>query len=222
MYAGAGLALAYGIAVGVTAASLFPGSGGDKTSFRAGYYGGALAVGLIELGLWLWMAWKVKAGRSWARVLSTVFFGLLCLQAIVVLATAAPLPKVVIGAEWIVGLSALILLYQRDSSAYVAARRPPTAMGYPGTVPPQAVPPQAVPPRAMPPYPPAGYPPAQSYGQPPTGQPQPGQPSAGQPSAGQPSAGQPQYGQSPPYGQQPPYGWAPQYGQQPPYGQPPQ
>jgi hypothetical protein len=36
---------------------------------------GGIAGGIIDGLLWLWMAWKTGAGRGWARVLSTVFFG---------------------------------------------------------------------------------------------------------------------------------------------------
>src|ERR1700761_5890172 len=33
-------------------------------------------VGLIGVGLWVWMAWANGAGKNWARILSTVFFGI--------------------------------------------------------------------------------------------------------------------------------------------------
>ena len=35
-----------------------------------------VVIGLIAIGLWLWMAWANGAGKSWARVVATVFFGL--------------------------------------------------------------------------------------------------------------------------------------------------
>jgi len=35
---------------------------------------GVVVVGLIGIGLWLWMAVKSKAGRNWARITGTVFF----------------------------------------------------------------------------------------------------------------------------------------------------
>src|SRR5438552_438485 len=31
---------------------------------------------VVPILLWLWMAWKCKAGRPWARIVSTVLFGL--------------------------------------------------------------------------------------------------------------------------------------------------
>jgi len=41
-----------------------------------------VVVGLIGIGLWLWMAQKNKAGKNWARITSTVFFALDTLGAI--------------------------------------------------------------------------------------------------------------------------------------------
>jgi hypothetical protein len=69
------------------------------------------------------MAWKCAAGRSWARVLSTVFSGL---------ATVATLTLDPAGAwglfgailSWLIGLGAVILLWQRSSSYYFRAPSP--------------------------------------------------------------------------------------------------
>jgi hypothetical protein len=36
--------------------------------------------GLVVIALWLWMAWANGRGRNWARILSTVLFGLATLQ----------------------------------------------------------------------------------------------------------------------------------------------
>src|SRR5438046_1463170 len=38
--------------------------------------GAAVFFGLVGIGLWIWMALANRAGRSWARVLASVFFGL--------------------------------------------------------------------------------------------------------------------------------------------------
>jgi hypothetical protein len=84
----------------------------------------AIFTGLVPCGLWLWMAWKNGAGREWARVLSTVFFGLMSLQVIpVVLAPPVRVTGIVAIAEWLVGLVALFLLYRRESSQFFAMAR---------------------------------------------------------------------------------------------------
>jgi hypothetical protein len=84
--------------------------------------------GLIAAGLWLWMAWKTGAGRNWARVLSSIFFGLLSLEFIAGLASLSgsgdTLPAfIVVLVEWGVGLAAIIQLWQRESSDFFALAR---------------------------------------------------------------------------------------------------
>jgi len=44
-------------------------------AYQAGRVFGFIAGAVALAGLWLWMAWKNKQGRPWARVVSTVFFG---------------------------------------------------------------------------------------------------------------------------------------------------
>ena len=83
--------------------------------------GVAIAVGLIGVGVWIWMAQMCKAGKSWARILSTVLFGLQTIN----LAAGAAVPG---GAStttriygiviWLIGLVAVIFLWQRPSSEY--------------------------------------------------------------------------------------------------------
>ncbi len=36
----------------------------------------AVVIGLVAVGLWLWMAWANGAGRGWARTVASVLFGL--------------------------------------------------------------------------------------------------------------------------------------------------
>jgi hypothetical protein len=86
----------------------------------------ALAVvsGVIGVGLWLWMAQKNGQGRSWARILSTVLFGLATLDMFGVLSQ----PKTVLGLvfpvlTWLIGLGAVILLWRRESSEFFKPRR---------------------------------------------------------------------------------------------------
>jgi hypothetical protein len=78
-----------------------------------------IVIGVVAIGLWLWMAAANKAGRSWARVTSSVFFGLSTLVALGGLTRPEPvLSNVVIGIIWLVGLAATILLWRGESSAY--------------------------------------------------------------------------------------------------------
>ncbi len=84
----------------------------------------AVAFGLIGIGLWVWMALANKAGKNWARITATVFFGLDTLSLLVGLRQAEPaLSRAVSLLTWVAGLGAVILLWQKISSAYFAASR---------------------------------------------------------------------------------------------------
>jgi hypothetical protein len=113
------------------------------------------------------MARANKGGRPWARILSTVFFGMATVSLLYSFGQPSPGPARGLGlAGWAIGLAAVVSLWNRRSSGYFAAMRGPAG------------------------GPPAGYPPA-GYGPPhqPSGLPhqhgpygpqwngQPGQPS---------------------------------------------
>ena len=51
----------------------------------------AIVLGLIGIGLWMWMARANQAGKNWARITATVFFGLDTLS--VLAASARPSPR---------------------------------------------------------------------------------------------------------------------------------
>jgi len=122
MYAGAGIAVVLGVIVALTAHGR-PIHIGDPASgaYGAGYVTGGAITGLIAWGPWLWMAWANKRGRSWARILSTVFFGLLTLYAGVGLVALPAAPEIAVIFEWAAGLAAIVSLWQRQSSHYYKA-----------------------------------------------------------------------------------------------------
>lgn len=75
--------------------------------------------GLIAIGLWLWMAWANGQGRSWARVVSAVLFGIntvdLLTSFLLVHAVATPIIGVAI---WLVGLGAILLMFNKESDPF--------------------------------------------------------------------------------------------------------
>jgi hypothetical protein len=79
-----------------------------------------IASGLIGAALWLWMAQSCRAGKNWARVVSTVLFGIETLSVFLSAAAvqAGGLSRVYGYVIWVVGLIAIILLWQRSSSDY--------------------------------------------------------------------------------------------------------
>lgn len=78
-----------------------------------------IASGLIGAALWLWMAQKCRVGRSWARIVSTVFFGIDTVSLLVGIRAATGGParfySIVV---WVIGLVAIVLLWQRSSSEF--------------------------------------------------------------------------------------------------------
>jgi hypothetical protein len=126
MYVGAGLeglGLAFSLIIG-----------------SRGYHGGSDVVGsAIGVALWLWMASANRAGKKWARVTSTVFFGIDTLFMLLLLAALRPLlhlaadlggslPTIVMIAvlsglcSWVLELATIVLLWRKESSDYYAAK----------------------------------------------------------------------------------------------------
>jgi hypothetical protein len=80
---------------------------------------GAFSI-LVPVVLWLWMAWKCKAGRPWARIVSTILFALSSLMMMTVGATGSwGLLGMVVS--WFIGLAVVVLLWQRSSSRFFRA-----------------------------------------------------------------------------------------------------
>jgi hypothetical protein len=85
----------------------------------------AVILGLIGIGLWIWMASANKAGKNWARITSTVFFGLDTLGLLASFSQAETvLGRLVSLVVWLIGLGAIVMLWRKESSGYFAAARP--------------------------------------------------------------------------------------------------
>lgn len=79
-----------------------------------------IVSGLLGAALWFWMAQSCKAGKGWARIVSTVLFAI---DTVNVVAGASAVPgggaaRIYGIVVWLIGLAAIILLWQRASSAY--------------------------------------------------------------------------------------------------------
>jgi len=130
MYAGAAIAVVLGVTIALTTHTMTVHVGDPASAaYKAGYVAGGAIGGLIAGGLWLWMAWANKHGRSWARVLATVFFGVLTLYAAAGVVALPAAAKIVIIIEWAAGLAAVIFLWRRQSSDYYRAVSQP--VGHP-------------------------------------------------------------------------------------------
>jgi hypothetical protein len=92
---------------------------------------------LIGVALWIWMAQANRAGKNWARITSTVFFGIDCLALLLLLAglslvmhsvSSSVKPVLVLAAvagivTWAIGLVTIVLLWKRESSDYYTAMK---------------------------------------------------------------------------------------------------
>ena len=87
---------------------------------------GSVAIGLISIGLWVWMALMNKAGKSWARIVATVLFGLNTIFLLLGVARAGAAAGTLVSIlTWLIGLGTVIYLWRKDASEYFAAQSAP-------------------------------------------------------------------------------------------------
>ena len=79
----------------------------------------AVVSGVIGVALWLWMARANGQGKNWARIVSTVLFGLATVDLFGVLSQ----PKTLLGLvfpvlTWLVGLGAVFMLWRKENNDF--------------------------------------------------------------------------------------------------------
>ena len=81
---------------------------------------GILVIGaLIAVGAWLWMAWANGRGRSWARTVSAVLFGIDTLSLFVSVGAARAAGTLIVGVViWLVGLAVIVLIFNKSSGPF--------------------------------------------------------------------------------------------------------
>ena len=89
---------------------------------------GSVAFQVISIGLWVWLALMSKAGKSWARIVATVLFGLDTLLLLLGVARAGAAAGTLVSIlTWLIGLGAIVFLWRRDTSEYFTAQSAPQA-----------------------------------------------------------------------------------------------
>jgi hypothetical protein len=84
---------------------------------------GTVVIGLIAIGLWLWMAWANGRGRGWARILSAVLFGIDTLSLVLSFTRANVIGAVILGVlVWLAGLGAIFFIFSRESAPFYQQR----------------------------------------------------------------------------------------------------
>jgi hypothetical protein len=127
MYAGAAYTLVWAIGV-ITASASFvknhpiSDAGGDHRLAGAAAF--AVLLAIAEAALWLGIARACRRRRNGARVAGTILFGLDTLAVLGVVGSSqaglAP-AKVLTLIGWLIGLGAVVALWQRPSSAFFTA-----------------------------------------------------------------------------------------------------
>jgi hypothetical protein len=87
-----------------------------------------IVFGLIPIALWLWLARAVGQGRNWARIVSTVLFGLATLGLLLALGAihAAGVAQAFFAAlTWLSGLAAVWMVWRPASSTFFRSVRAP-------------------------------------------------------------------------------------------------
>jgi len=81
----------------------------------------ALVVGgFVSVLVWLWMAWANNRGSGWARITASVLLALITIEALLSHSRAS-VSIFVILLEWLIGLGAVLLLWRRETTAYIGA-----------------------------------------------------------------------------------------------------
>ena len=130
MYAGAAYALVWAIGIIAVSASIvknhpYVTTSGDHR--LAGVVTLTVFLAAADIALWLGIARACRRGKSGARVAGTVLFAVHTLGVLGVVASAqaglGP-AKVLTLIGWLIGLGAVVFLWQRPSSAFLAGRLP--------------------------------------------------------------------------------------------------
>ncbi len=76
-------------------------------------------IGLLSIGLWIWMAFASKGGHNYARIVSSVLFGLNTLFLLINMPARVSRAGLIASlVTWLAGLGAVVLLWRKDSSVY--------------------------------------------------------------------------------------------------------
>jgi hypothetical protein len=101
----------------------FPNLSVSQHRLVAGY----IITGLIYAAIWIVLARQCRSGRNGARIIGTVLFGLATLDTLAISAGAIPdasAARAWAPVIWLVGLVAVVFLWQRSSTAFFKGTPP--------------------------------------------------------------------------------------------------
>jgi hypothetical protein len=80
---------------------------------------GSIIGGVIAAALWIFIAQNCKGGKNWARLIGTVLFAISTIDTIGgAIAPVAGAVKIWEAVVWLIGLIAVVLLWQRPSTEF--------------------------------------------------------------------------------------------------------
>lgn len=85
-------------------------------------------LGLIGVGLWIFVARGSRNRKDWARTTASVLFGLNTLALLIgppdmgIRGPEATVNRIFVGIVWLIGLAALVFLWRKDSSDFFRAK----------------------------------------------------------------------------------------------------
>ncbi len=88
-------------------------------------------LGVIGVGLWIFVARGSTNGKDWARATASVLFGLYTLALLIgppdmgIRGPESTVTRIFAGIVWLIGLTAVMFLWRKDSSAFFKARHSP-------------------------------------------------------------------------------------------------
>jgi hypothetical protein len=84
---------------------------------------GTVVIGLIAIGLWLWMARANGKGRSWARIVSVVLFAIDTLSLPLSFTRANVAGALMLEVlVWLAGLGAIVNIFSKKSTPFFRQR----------------------------------------------------------------------------------------------------
>ena len=89
----------------------------------------ALAIGLLFVGLFLLFAYRMRAGKNWARITLTVLGGLSVVFTLIGLASSDPLTLIIRLADAVLIVAAIYYMFRPDANQYFATGRPSPQYG---------------------------------------------------------------------------------------------
>ncbi len=88
-------------------------------------------LGLIGVGLWIFVARGSRSDKDWARATASVLFSLDTLALLIgppdmgIRGPEATVTRIFAGIVWLIGLIAIVFLWRKDSSAFFKVRHSP-------------------------------------------------------------------------------------------------